>query len=443
MASSTQGPPDLILWDVVEEHFNESEFLFEQWDRALHSPKYNLTELGATLEQRLAAHLDGLVVGGRPVAKRTLEPELENASEPNRTIVAALALLFMEEEKRANHVIELVQRTEGPLQEALSRALTLANVTQLDRLLQGRFRESRSDTEKAVFLDILTGRGVDPGESLRPCFESRNPQLVGAALKAAGRFARREMLGIVDKLLRADHRPTRPIALGAGLALGSRNAWKLCRVVVKDWNRDEPDLLLMIAILGRPEDHQLLYAQLDNPARTERILWNLGFCGTLEAGDACLARLQSDNKRVAKVAAEALAWIGGFDLNSNEFQAPASEVEEDETLAEAEESDLETNLKLDGVDDLPVPNREAIAQWWKENRERLPKDGRQVFGRPFSAEAMVHALEAAALWRRHGVALELSIRTGGKHVSTDAFSSRQRRQIAALEGISLGQWSER
>src|SRR6267142_1727129 len=100
MASSTQGPPDLILWDVVEEHFNEAEFLFEQWERALHSPKYNLTELGATLERRLAAHLDGLVVGGRPVAKRTLEPELENASEPNRTIVAALALLFMEEEKR-------------------------------------------------------------------------------------------------------------------------------------------------------------------------------------------------------------------------------------------------------------------------------------------------------------------------------------------------------
>src|SRR2546422_765206 len=425
MTSSTNRPPDLILWDVVEEHFNEAEFLFEQWDRALHSPKYNLTELGATLERRLAAHLDGLVIGARPVAKRMLEPELEKASEPNRTIVAALALLFSEEEKGANRIIEMVQRTEGPLQEALSRALTLANVTQLDRLLLGRFRESRSETEKAVFLDILTGRGVDPGEGLRPCFESRNPQLVGAALKAAGRFARREMLGIVDKLLRADHRPTRPIALGAGLALGSRNAWKLCREVAKDWNRDEPDLLLMIAILGRPEDRQLLYAQLDNPARTERILWNLGFCGTVETADACLPYLQSDNERIAKVAAEALAWIGGFDLNSDEFQAPASKVEEDETLAEPQENNLETSLELDGVDDLPVPNREAIAQWWKENRERLPKDGRQVFGRPFSAEAMVHALEAAPLWRRHGVALELSIRTDGKHVSTDAFSSRQ------------------
>ncbi len=77
------------------------------------------------------------------------------------------------------------------------------------------------------------------------------------------------------------------------------------------------------------------------------------------------------------------------------------------------------------------------------NRERLSKDGRQVFGRPFSAEAMVHAIEAAPLWRRHGVALELSIRTGGKHVSTEAFSSRQCRQMAALEGLSLGQWSER
>ncbi len=433
-----QSAHPTILWDIVEEHFNEAETLFEQWEHALRSPKYNLAELGSRVERRIEAHLDGLVVGGRDVAARILEPELQNASEPRRAIVAALALLAAEEEKAARRVIEAVCTAEGPLQKALTRALVLSDLARLDRMLLGRFRETKSEAEKAVFLEILTGRGVDPGENLRPCFASRNPQLVAAAVKAAGRFGRREMLDIVDKLLRAEHRPTRPIALGAGLALGSTNAWKLCRELARTGRTDEADILLMIAILGRPEDHQFLYAQLDNPKRTERILWNLGFCGTIQAGDACLPHLQSENKRIAKAAAEAMAWIGGFDLNADDFQAPTSEVEEDEILEASEENEGEASLELDGLDDLPAPNQEAIEKWWKENRAVLPQDRRLVFGQPFSAEAMIHAIEAAPLWRRHGVALEVSIRTGGKrHVSTDAFSWRQRRQLAGLAGMSL------
>ena len=72
------SPSDLILWDVIEEHFDEAEFLLEQWERALHSPGYTLTELGATLEQRPEAHLDGLLSAVRAVAEHLLQRELEN-----------------------------------------------------------------------------------------------------------------------------------------------------------------------------------------------------------------------------------------------------------------------------------------------------------------------------------------------------------------------------
>jgi hypothetical protein len=141
-----------------------------------------------------------------------------------------------------------------------------------------------------------------------------------------------------------------------------------------------------------------------------------------------------------------MAWIGGFDLNEDEFQlSPVvpEETEEDETLPPLEEDDLDADLTLDGVDDLPEPNREAIAQWWGENCGRLTRNQRYLLGQPCSAEAMLHALEAGSLWRRHGVALELSLRTGGEqHVSTDSFSSRQRRQTAALGAMSLEQWAK-
>jgi uncharacterized protein (TIGR02270 family) len=446
MAAYTYTPPDLILWNVIEEHFNEAEFLFEEWERALHSPAYTLDELGATLEQRLESHLDGLLIGGPEVAERLLEPELENDTEPMRAVVAALVLLCSEEDAAINHVLEVSQGAEGALQEALARAPILSNAAQIDQMVLERFRAAQSDPEKAVWLEVLNGRGVDTGELLRPCFDSDNHRLVGAALEAVRRFARREMITVTEKHLRSEHSCVRLSALKASLAFGSRNAWQICLQLAKESDAHDPELLLLIAILGQPQEHQLLYALLDNSEGVEQLLWTLGFCGTVEAGNMCLPYLQSADERVAKAAAEAMAWIGGFDLNEDEFQlspVESEETEEDETLPPLEEDDLDGDLTLDGVDDLPDPNCEAIAHWWEENRGRLTHNQRYLLGQPFSPEAMVHALEVGSLWRRHGVALELSIRTGGEqHVSTDAFLSRQRRQIATLGAMSLGKWAE-
>jgi uncharacterized protein (TIGR02270 family) len=443
MTSPTHFPTDIILWDVIEEHFDEAEFLFEKWERTLYSPGYTLTELGATIEPRLEAHLDGLLIGGREVAARLLEQELENDMAPTRALVAALVLLGSEDEATARRVLGVVQDVQGPLQETLARALVLSNVAQLDWMVLARFREAQSESEKALWLEILTGRGVDVGELLRPCVSADDHRLVCAALEALRRFAHLEMMAVAERHLRSDQPLLRASAFKTSLAFGSRDAWQLALQLAETSDTDNPELLLLIALLGRSENHQILYRQLDHPARLDRVLWLLGYCGTMQAGDACLPYLQSVDDRVAKVAAETMAWIGGFDLNEDAFQAASVDPEEDETLPPIEEDDLDANLDLDGVDDLPVPNREAITRWWEANRDRLRQKGRHVFGQPFSPQAMVHALEAAPLWRRHAVALELSMRTAGKqHVSTDAFSSRQRQQMAALGAISLGQWGE-
>ncbi len=428
-----QSKIGLILWDVVQEHFDEAEFLFGQWERALHSPKYNLTELGKTLERRLEAHIDGLVVGGPEVAARILHPELANAEEPARAKVAALALLLSEEAETAACVIDTALHAEGPLQQALARALTLASVEPLDGMLLERFRRSKAEPERAALLEILTGRGVDVGNLLRDCIESKDLQLLSAALDAAARFGHQEFAGIAEMHLRSDHPQVRANAMKASLALGSYIAWRLCLQSAQEAEVDDLNLLLLVAILGQPTDHQLLYAQLEDPKRTEWILWALGFCGTEQAGAACLAHLESKNVRVAKAAAEALSWIGGFDLNEQKFQTPTAEPGEDETLPPLEDEDLGAELDLDGVDNLPVPNVEVIIKWWKQNIGKLAQSQRNILGRPHSVAALVNALEVGSMWRRHGVALELDIRTGGaQHVSTDSFSLRQRRQIASL-----------
>ena len=62
-------PPkaELILWDVVEEHFEEAAFLFGQWESSLYSARFDLAGLGK-IEKRLEAHVDGLIVSGTEAA---------------------------------------------------------------------------------------------------------------------------------------------------------------------------------------------------------------------------------------------------------------------------------------------------------------------------------------------------------------------------------------
>ena len=76
-SSRASGPPELpVLREVAEEHLDEAGFLWTQWERALVSPDYSASEVADGPEERLAAHLEGLALGGREVAERLLASKL-------------------------------------------------------------------------------------------------------------------------------------------------------------------------------------------------------------------------------------------------------------------------------------------------------------------------------------------------------------------------------
>jgi len=85
---------ETILWDIVEEHLDEAEFLVELWASSRHSAVYTLAELDRGPELRLLAHVDGLVVNGPLALERVCWPVLEDPkAEPPRIAAAALAML--------------------------------------------------------------------------------------------------------------------------------------------------------------------------------------------------------------------------------------------------------------------------------------------------------------------------------------------------------------
>src|SRR5512143_1285821 len=113
-----------LMMDISEEHLDEASFLWVQWERALMAPDYDLEET-ATLEERLLAHLDGLVVGGAPVAEALLRPALDS-EDPPRISAALWALLAEPGSLQPAEWVKLVEDApRGPL-VPLGRALELS-----------------------------------------------------------------------------------------------------------------------------------------------------------------------------------------------------------------------------------------------------------------------------------------------------------------------------
>src|SRR6185369_129808 len=65
-----------IPWDIYEEHLDEAAFLWGQWESALDAATFALHDVMVGPEERLRAHLDGLVLGGARVAEKLLVPAL-------------------------------------------------------------------------------------------------------------------------------------------------------------------------------------------------------------------------------------------------------------------------------------------------------------------------------------------------------------------------------
>ena len=56
-----------MLWDLVQESFDEAAFLWSRWEEALASHARDLAGVSFWVEERLFGSLDGIRLGGEDV----------------------------------------------------------------------------------------------------------------------------------------------------------------------------------------------------------------------------------------------------------------------------------------------------------------------------------------------------------------------------------------
>jgi len=408
-----------MLWDIYEQHLEEAAFQWTRWEQVLIAPDYVLDEL-VPMEERLHAHVDGLILGGEPVAKRLLQPALQG-DDPELVRAAAFTLLLSEAPGGADAVLERVRPAGAPTLAAIQRALELLETARLPAWVQSLLRED-SPKLQALGLEVMSLHQGAPAAACQALASHEAPEVAAVALRAAGRSRVELAPAVVERALASPHVEVRDAAIVAGLMGGHRSAWAACRAAVQSRAPGSPLPLVLLAISGEERDLEKVQELLPEESLRPAVLWALGFSGRLTGADFCFELMR--NKPVAALAAEAFSAITGLRIEGP--YAAEREAPEDQEPVPLEEEDLDADLGPKPEEALPQPQVEAIAQWWQKARPRLESGRRYLEGQPFTAQVLIDALAHGSLRRRHVLALELALRSRGAYrVPTHAFMERQ------------------
>jgi uncharacterized protein (TIGR02270 family) len=405
-----------ILWEIYEQHLDEAAFLFGQFEDALRAADYTLDEVAEGPEERLVAHLDGLVLGGKPVADRLLLPALDG-EEPEQSFAAAWSLLHAEDVDHFDTVQSVLADGVAPIRSAIARVFELAlrvDVASKVAPLWG----SDDPFVKRVVLDVLAWRHPKKAsEHLRAAFDSRDAGLIAAALRTL-RVAPDP--AYMDKVARAiEHADpevrVEALATAHALRIGVRSAAyrdEAARGTDTSWTA--------MGLLGF-RDEAAVHALLEDAATRRAAVWALGFSGTRTAGDRLVTLLADEE--VGAIAGEALCAMSGLVLAgklTRPRQGLGVEVEEevgpDDPLPEVRREDA-----------LPLANAPLVAEWWQAARTTMPEETPCLGGRPRGPSTLRAALAQGAMWRRGPIALELAaIERGPVSIDVRGWTKRQR-----------------
>lgn len=423
----------------VSQHAEEATHLRHVRSVLLRSPHVQLHRL-QRLDDRIAAHLDGIAVAGDFGLKLCLEA-LETPSAGAVFTLAARAL----EMKDA----VLLQRPFSTLAAApeAERGLLSAFGWVPAQALQGVIRDllCSSDAEQwAAGLAACVMHRVDPGAALGAALAERHARLRARALRVAGEAGRDDLLPQVLAACAGDaeDEAQRFWAARSGLLLGDRSAAVLAVAggLAEGsgvWSDAAAEWLLKVLGVDAARQHLRLWserAKVPGPAGVAARRRLIRRCGVL--GDAFFIPWligQMQDMTVSRLAGEAFSCITGADLARLDLECKPPEGASDGRFGGPNEDPEDDHVALDEDDNLPWPDPERVQGWWQANQARFPAGHRFFIGElPSPAHALKVLRDGFQRQRIAAAQWACLLTPGTKLFPTAAPAWRQQRWLAAM-----------
>lgn len=422
-----------IVHVVVQQHAEEAALLRHVRSVLVRAPHVGLLQLGR-LDERIAAHLDGLAVAG-PHGTACCIAALER---PAAGEVFALTVRAIESRDRAT--LQRSLALAGTLPDA-SRgvASALGWVSASD--LQGVVREllaGENTGQRALGISACRMHGVDPGWSLVGGLHAEQPELRAAALRAAAELGRTDLLAQTRESITSDNPELVFWAAWAACLLGDRQA-SLRVLAVAAAAADAPapwtERALALAMLASPFEQasalarmlsQAAQAQAD-PARQRRLIRALGLLGDARFVPWLIDRM--GDPALMRLAGEALTWITGVDLARADLETLQAPPRAEHPSDDPDDDDV----SLDEDESLPWPDLAKVRAWWSQQASlhAAAAAGQRLFcGEPAGVPAATRVLRDGTQRLRTIAALWLCVlEPGRKLFQVAAPAPRQRRWL--------------
>ena len=413
---------------VVMQHVEEAAHLRHVRTVLVRAPHVRLLQLGR-IDERIAAHLDGIAVAGDCGTGLT-QQALERPGT-GEVFAAAVQAIATRDVPRLDMLLATVETLPSSRAGLLS-AFGWVSSTQLQGITKVLL-ESASPWRREVGLAACVMRGVDPGPVLADALCNSDPGLRARALRVAGRAGRIDLLGACLARLGDDDPRCAFEAARSALLLGDRgDSLSALEALALASNVDASHALAALRLVLKvvsPKRANTVLAALAKKAGAIRT----AIQGTAIAGDSHYVPwliAQMADPQLTRLAGEAFSFITGLDLAYLDLDRKPPEHAELGPNSDPADDDV----AMDDDESLPWPDAEKVGSWWRVNGHRFAPGTRYFAGEPPSPSHCLAVLKTGFQRQRIAAAEYLSLLQPGTPLFNAAAPTwRQQRLLGDRE----------
>ena len=408
---------------IIQQHAEEAAHLRHMRSILASAPHVKLRHL-RRLDDRLAAHLDGLAVAGE-YGSNVCEAALESPGV-GEVFAATVRAIMEKDERRLDKLFALVGAVPKA-QPGLISAFGWVSAPFLEGTV-ATLLASMEPFRRQTGITACVMHRVDPGAALTQSLTHSEPSLRARALRAAGELGRRDLLASCLDVLEDEDTGTRFCAAWSAVLLGNREkAVKVLESFVLLPNAyGERALRLLLKALDLPSAQQLLKTIAQDPNK-RLVIQGAGITGDPYYIPWLIK--QMEDMKFTRVAGESFSFITGLDLAYLDLERKPPEGVEFGPNDNPEDD----NVAMDEDDSLPWPDPVKIQGWWDANRSRFTNGVRYFMGERVTREHCIYVLKEGYQRQRIAAAEYLCLLEPGTQLfPTSAPAWRQQRWLTKM-----------